>query len=169
MRFSAQTERLTLAAWPERTPEDDLRALRQMLTPPVLAPLPPQLHEKGDMAAWIAARQAVSSVIGLRARADGALLGLLQVMDAGDGPGGKEYRLGYMLAEAAWGKGYATEAARAVMADLAKRAPCTVHAGAERDNIASIRVLEKSGFTCVPDPNDPDGVTCHCVIAGGDG
>jgi [ribosomal protein S5]-alanine N-acetyltransferase len=55
--------------------------------------------------------------------------------------------LGYCLAEAAWGHGYATEAARALLqwafdtVDLNR-----VQAEADTRNLASARVLEKLGF-----------------------
>jgi len=55
--------------------------------------------------------------------------------------------LGYCLAEAAWGQGYATEAARALLQwafdtlDLNR-----VQAEADTRNVASARVLEKLGF-----------------------
>jgi RimJ/RimL family protein N-acetyltransferase len=55
--------------------------------------------------------------------------------------------LGYCFTEAAWGHGYATEAARAVLAwafdtlDLNR-----IQAEADTRNIASARVLEKLGF-----------------------
>ena len=55
--------------------------------------------------------------------------------------------LGYCLAEAAWGRGYATEAARSVLQwayetlDLNR-----VQSEADTRNVASARVLEKLGF-----------------------
>lgn len=60
------------------------------------------------------------------------------------------YELGYWLARSAWGRGYATEAARAVL-ELAfegLRLPRVI-AGHYLDNPASGRVLEKLGFTPV--------------------
>jgi RimJ/RimL family protein N-acetyltransferase len=55
--------------------------------------------------------------------------------------------LGYWLTPAAWGRGYATEAARAVI-DMARHAlPLRrVEASHHLDNPASRRVLEKIGF-----------------------
>jgi RimJ/RimL family protein N-acetyltransferase len=55
--------------------------------------------------------------------------------------------LGYWLTPAAWGRGYATEAARAVV-DMARHAlPLRrVEASHHLDNPASRRVLEKLGF-----------------------
>jgi RimJ/RimL family protein N-acetyltransferase len=62
-------------------------------------------------------------------------------------PDHRSASLGYCLAEAAWGHGYATEAARAVLQwafdtlDLNR-----VQAEADTRNVASARVLEKCGF-----------------------
>jgi len=61
-------------------------------------------------------------------------------------PHDQGWELGYWISEAAWGQGYATEAARA-FTDWAKaqnRAPLT--ASHFSDNPASGRVLEKVGF-----------------------
>jgi [ribosomal protein S5]-alanine N-acetyltransferase len=58
-----------------------------------------------------------------------------------------EYDLGYRLLEPHWGRGYATEAAAAVC-DFARHhlRGKRVVAKAMRDNLASRRVLEKSGL-----------------------
>ncbi len=55
---------------------------------------------------------------------------------------------GYVFARDAWGQGYATEAVEAVVA-LAFQTPSLrrVHARCHPQNKASVRVLEKSGFT----------------------
>ncbi len=54
---------------------------------------------------------------------------------------------GYVLSRDAWGRGYATEALRA-MVDLAREAGVTrLYALCHPDHRASIRVLEKNGFT----------------------
>ena len=62
-------------------------------------------------------------------------------------PGGEAWELGYWLTPDAWGRGYATEAARAVL-DIARHA-LGLHRVAARhycDNPASGRVLAKLGF-----------------------
>lgn len=62
-------------------------------------------------------------------------------------PGYRSASLGYCLDDAAWGQGYATEAARALLAwafdtlDLNR-----VQAETDTRNLASARVLEKLGF-----------------------
>ena len=84
--------------------------------------------------------------------ADGIVLGTVGLHRRGAGV----FELGYMLGPGAWGRGYATEAARAACAYGfgplgAARLTATVFA----DNPASMRVLEKLGFDG-PHPA-PDG------------
>jgi ribosomal-protein-alanine N-acetyltransferase len=88
--------------------------------------------------------------------ATGALIG-----DAGLWASGDEIELGYTLGRQWWGRGYATEAARACL-DVARR----LHLGdvvalAEPANTASLHVLEKLGMK-------PEGTRLaygrvHCV------
>jgi len=76
---------------------------------------------------------------------DGAFLGWVGL--TGYNPDYRSASLGYCLTEAAWGHGYATEAARALLQwafdtlDLNR-----VQAEADTRNAASARVLEKLGF-----------------------
>lgn len=62
--------------------------------------------------------------------------------------GGALFELGYWIGADFWGRGYATEAARALIAWLERDLGQTrVRATHFRDNAASARVLEKCGFT----------------------
>jgi [ribosomal protein S5]-alanine N-acetyltransferase len=76
---------------------------------------------------------------------DGVFLGWCSL--TGWNPDHRSARMGYCLREAAWGHGYATEAARAVLQwafdtlDLNR-----VQAETDTRNVASARVLEKLGF-----------------------
>ncbi|HOW98796.1 MAG TPA: GNAT family N-acetyltransferase [Kiritimatiellia bacterium] len=67
---------------------------------------------------------------------------------AGIRPCGSRIEIGYVLGRAWWGRGYATEAARALTA-WAMRQPSVyrVWATCDVDNKASARVLEKIGMT----------------------
>jgi [ribosomal protein S5]-alanine N-acetyltransferase len=79
--------------------------------------------------------------------ADGAFIGWCTLNDWN--PDYRSASLGYCFAEAAWGHGYATEAAGALVRwafqtlDLNR-----VQAEADTRNVASARVLEKLGFVC---------------------
>jgi RimJ/RimL family protein N-acetyltransferase len=80
---------------------------------------------------------------------------IIALRDTGAILGGIELRVdghrgefGYAIARPAWGRGYATEAARAVVETaLALPAIQRVWAYVDVDNVASVRVLEKVGFT----------------------
>ncbi|GAB5449166.1 GNAT family N-acetyltransferase [Gymnodinialimonas sp.] len=127
-----ETERLRVRPWSSAHSSE---ALAAVLTPAVLAPLPPPL-QKMDPEAWIAERLAESDVYAVEA--EGRLIGVMLLAPL------EVPHLGYLLAEHAWGKGYATELVRGVAAAIPGGA---LRAGVARDNPASIRVLEKAGFT----------------------
>ena len=62
-------------------------------------------------------------------------------------PGGISADFGYVLARSAWGRGYMTEAARAVVEyTLAQPSVWRIWAVCDVDNSASARVLEKAGL-----------------------
>jgi len=65
------------------------------------------------------------------------------------GAGNLEAELGYRLARAAWGQGYATEGARALVARAFALGMRRVVANVYEENLASRRVLEKLGMTLV--------------------
>jgi RimJ/RimL family protein N-acetyltransferase len=84
--------------------------------------------------------------LGAVERSSGRLVGWFQVEPAADAPG--EIELGYRLRPDAWGHGYATEGARALLADaLGRAAVRRVYAHALLANPASLRVLERIGMT----------------------
>jgi RimJ/RimL family protein N-acetyltransferase len=89
------------------------------------------------------------------ARRDGQLIGMIGLQEDGD--------FGYMLAQDAWGQGFATEMGRALVA-YADESPqwSSLKACVFEDNPASARVLEKLGFA--------EGAACsgHCASRGGD-
>lgn len=91
------------------------------------------------------AQEATGVRLAVDRRADGRFIGWCAVFGRNH-----EFRratLGYCFTEEAWGHGFATEAAGALLAwafptmDLNR-----VHAEADTRNIASVRVLEKLGF-----------------------
>jgi ribosomal-protein-alanine N-acetyltransferase len=83
------------------------------------------------------------SFLAVTERDGGALVG-----DAGLYPLGEDVELGYTLARSAWGRGYATELGRALVAHAFEvlGAPRVV-AQVEPGNAGSRRVLEKLGMT----------------------
>lgn len=129
-----ETKRLSIRPWSTDEPTDPLRAI---LTPPVLAHLPPPLQH-ADPERWIADRLDESEVYAVMT--DGALIGLVMLahFDA--------VHVGYLLAEDAWGQGFASELLHGLVKALSAKAPLDLRAGVAKDNPASARVLEKAGF-----------------------
>lgn len=71
------------------------------------------------------------------------LLGIVSVSPKN----GNSADLGYWLDQPAWSKGYATEAARAVLSHAFRKfGHSEIHSGAYEDNPASLAVLSKLGF-----------------------
>lgn len=82
---------------------------------------------------------------------------------------GPDIEIGWRLIRRAWGKGYATEAARPVVAHAFGTLclPCIV-ADIHPRNTASMRVAEKIGLTCKGD-GEYDGIPCkHYVMTAED-
>ncbi len=73
---------------------------------------------------------------------DDTLIGVVSIERLHD-----EWRLGYWLGRAHWGKGYMTEAVAAVVEHFFERKPGEVlYSGVFADNPASLRVQDKLGF-----------------------
>lgn len=74
-------------------------------------------------------------------RADDATIGA-----AGFGGDGHRVELGYVIGRRFWGRGFATEAVRALVLYARRRGIRTIDAYTFPDNPGSARVLEKTGF-----------------------
>jgi RimJ/RimL family protein N-acetyltransferase len=106
------------------SPEEALAVLRTRILP---------LYARYGMDRWAVVLRDSTSLIGL--------CGLRYL------PKTNEYDLGYRLLESHWGKGYATECARAVLEyGLLKLPGARIVGRAYLENVASIRVLEKIGM-----------------------
>jgi len=150
-----KTARLTVTDWRRDLDSPEQRqaleaALEDILTGPVLAPLPPPLQfvdGHRDIPGWMEARATESDVYCIRQTGAQTLIGILLLADDLDTPGPKTIRIGYLLAQSSWGKGYATELISGLVAHLEHGEPVLLMGGVASDNPASARVLEKAGFT----------------------
>ncbi|WP_417205734.1 GNAT family N-acetyltransferase [Antarctobacter sp.] len=129
--------------------------LKSLLTPAVLEHLPPGFGPEcgpQGMAQWIDVRREKAQVSLIEQ--DAELIGLLFLF----APEGEEARhLGYLLGEAYWGQGYASELVQGLVAHLRTGPPLSLHAGVTVDNPASARVLFKAGFS-EDQPDTQDGM-----------
>ncbi len=80
----------------------------------------------------------------IRERATGAFVGIVQFEER---PGG-ERELGYRLRPDMWGRGYASEAAEAVVSDGFAAGVTRVFAHALESNAGSIAVMRRAGLEC---------------------
>jgi RimJ/RimL family protein N-acetyltransferase len=103
----------------------------------------PHPYSLADAQAFIAAANAGGETVFLITAEGGRIIGACGV----DKRDGGEPEIGYWLGVRYWGKGYATEAARAVIDHAFGDLGCDVLlAGARVSNPASRRVLQKCGF-----------------------
>ena len=141
----ARTKRLTLRpGWPE-----EAESLHQTIAHEAVAMKLAQLpwpYTQADAEAFLSMPRGAADARFLILTHDAAypqMVGGIALTDHGSGL----MELGYWLTPTAWGRGYATEAARAVV-DMARHAlPARrIEARHHLDNAPSRRVLEKLGF-----------------------
>jgi RimJ/RimL family protein N-acetyltransferase len=128
-----------------------------ILTPPVTGALPPGWQgpfSEARARRWIAERDSEGTTLLAREHDSHDAIGLLILHEEPAGPGSiVEIRLGYLLAEAAWGKGLGGELVSGFV-DWCRVQPDvgSVVGGVLPGNVASIRILERVGFR--PDHRD---------------
>jgi len=152
------TERLAVAEWrsasPPWTEDRRIEVVCALLTEPVTRTLPPPWRGSYDATRarqWIGERDAEGTTLAVVERATGEAIGLVILFETSE-PAGVEVRLGYLLAETAWGKGFATELVRGLV-DWCRGTDgiASLAGGVEHGNVASARVLEKAGFELADD------------------
>ena len=156
-----RTERLEVGPWhdvAERWGIDLVEMVCAVLPPTTTASLPPDWHGDYDhdrAGRWIDERDAESPTLLIVHRAARRAIGLLVVFEDRQPGGGEELatvHLGYVLEEAAWGQGFASEVVEGFV-DWARRQPTlsSISAGVAVGNEASAAVLVKNGFVPIGD------------------
>jgi RimJ/RimL family protein N-acetyltransferase len=150
-----RTERLSVEEWRRTNDAAELAAVvSTMLTPPVTESLPPGWQGSYDPARarrWIAERDAEATTMLVSERSSGSGVGLLLLHEepAADAAG-IEVRLGYLLAERAWGRGLGGELVSGFVRWChAQPTVTSVVGGVAPGNVASMRILERNGFLLV--------------------
>ena len=147
--------------WAER---DLATVVPDMLTEPVTAPLPPAWHGTYSVErarTWIAERDAEGETLLIVDKETREAIGLVILFESRPSAdqAATEVRLGYLLAEAAWGRGFASELLAGFVIWCRGHPPiAAIIGGVARENLASARVLTKNGFARVPTtaPEDED-------------
>jgi len=157
-KYSYSTQRLLVREWHSLVPEEwiqqDLEVVvKNILTTQVTRSLPPVwqgIYSHDRARDWVLERDDEGVTLLAVEKISRKPIGLIILFETDNGPGGSELRLGYMLAESAWGKGLASEFISGFVEWCRNNEIASVTSGVERDNIASRRVLEKNGFVCEP-------------------
>lgn len=151
------TQRLVVKEWhsltsEDWTPQDLIDVVRAMLTTRVTRSLPKEwqgAYTVERARAWVKEREREGVTLLAVERSTRLPVGLVVLCEESN-ERGAEVSLGYLLAESAWGRGLASELVQGFEAWCHRAGIATVVAGVARDNVASLRVLEKSGFVRIP-------------------
>ncbi len=152
MTIQFQTNRLRITQV-ESVSDLATQSILALLTPKVTEHLPSEWQQvtRHELAAsWLSERLTESIVLSIKNQS-GRNIGLIFVFCADScftGQQDQGARIGYVLSEQSWGKGYATELLSGCLDYLAHFTQIvTLLAGVEPTNKASIKVLTKNGFT----------------------
>jgi len=121
------------------------------LSPNVTQSLPPAWQGDYSLSRakdWIAERDEEGITLIVVDKTSREAIGLLILLGSDND---QDFRLGYLLKESAWGRGYASELVQGFVEWSELNGVSSITGGVEVDNIASKRVLEKNGFIQAPD------------------
>ena len=157
-----RTDRLDVSEWHEATRTlgsevSLLEIVRAFLTPDVTSRLPSGWPgEFSDRRArdWIADRDAEGTTLLASSRDTGQPVGLVLLYESLGAAELPELRLGYLIEESQWGRGFASEMVKGVVAWARSASFGSIVAGVSSDNVPSQRVLEKSGFVRMSDESE---------------
>lgn len=150
-----ETERLSVAHWADTIAVPVARQnlatqLPDLLTSDVIAHLPPFFDlTVQNIDQWIDARDAESDIYLILEAGTDTIIGLMFLTL----PFNNDIHLGYLLGQAAWGQGYASE----LLAGLMLHVPKTgfrLLGGVGSENPASAHVLQKTGFQLLAELSD---------------
>ncbi len=155
-RFAIRFETARLEVLPWRTPGEDADLagfLEVLLDDEVTRWLPRSWQgpfPRERTLRWIERRDAEGTILRVLAKDSREPVGLLTLYGSVCAEGSAELRIGYLLARAAWGRGLASELVEGLVAWCrAQCGPGRLVAHVTPANLASRRVLEKSGFRLV--------------------
>ena len=157
-----ESERLLVKEWHspsrnERRPQDLPILVASMLTEPVTRWLLPAWQGNYTLeraSEWIRGRdeEGTTLLVFDKSTFDTVGLMILFEMPSEEDPGNQDVHLGYLLSEATWGKGIASELVEGFVS-WCRDQGCisSISGGVAHDNLASKRVLVKNGFQVVRD------------------
>ena len=152
---SFNTDRLIVKEWRALSDSDTdmVQSVITILTPRVTQSLPESWHGEYTVdraSRWIADRDQEGATLLVLDSASKTPIGLMILFESEDEGVGRCVRIGYSLAESAWGRGYGSELLKGFVDWCRTVDISSVIAGVARENRPSQRVLEKNGFDVLP-------------------
>jgi RimJ/RimL family protein N-acetyltransferase len=151
------TNRLIVGEWHKMSEGGPslIDVVAAILTTTTTQALPPDWqgdYSRARAELWVEERDAESPTLLVCVAESGAAAGLVMLFEERSADGVVEVRLGYVIEEALWGRGFASELV-AGLVDWCRTEGSirSISGGVEASNIASARVLEKNGFGLAPD------------------
>jgi ribosomal-protein-alanine N-acetyltransferase len=152
------TERLQVDPWhasAQRARLNLARVVAELLTDRTTVALPESWQGNYTVErarAWIAERDAESPTLLVMEAASARPVGLVVLAEVPLDESMVDVRIGYVIAEASWGQGFATELLSGLI-DWMRTEPSvrTLTGGVDLTNQASIRVMENNGFQRIAD------------------
>jgi ribosomal-protein-alanine N-acetyltransferase len=150
-RCAFATERLDVDEWHRASGGADLaKVVAATLTTAVTDPLPPGWQGQYDEARarhWVTERDAEGTTLLVTEGASAAPIGLVLLFEEPSGDGRfVDVRLGYLLAEHAWGRGLGGKLLSGLVGWCSAHEVRRLIGGVAPDNLASMRMLERAGF-----------------------
>lgn len=149
------TQRLSVGSWTNQTKANDsdkrfIDKVIEILTPNVVKALPAgwqDINTKDKAAQWIQDRASESHFLSIQSLQSDETIGFMFLYGFDSDSNMQDLRFGYLLSEKVWGRGLATEVIQGLIKWCKESENIrSISGGVERDNLGSIKVLEKSGF-----------------------
>lgn len=112
---------------------------------------------------WLFERKMDSNFYAISLTGSNEIIGFLFLYSENETRGSNELRLGYLISEAIWGKGIGSELIKGLVTwCYDTKSFSSISGGVEKENIGSIRVLEKNGFY-KSNEELPDGILLYKI------
>lgn len=168
-----ETERLVVEDWQNQN-EDVSAKLKfaqeviRILTPNVTKSLPDgwqNIKSLDQVNNWIFDRANESTFLTVNLRSNKRLIGFIFLFETESENKMTDIRFGYLLSETFWGKGIGTELVDGLVDWCRTNENIkSLSGGVENDNIGSIKVVEKTGFSLSKDSSPSDKVLFYEML-----
>lgn len=169
-RCSFSTRRLAVSSWSNQVKELDFKKsfaerVIKILTPNVTKALPDgwqNISTIDSAQEWIKNRDNESHFLTIQLSSTNETVGFIFIYESDSESKYYNLRFGYLLSEQVWNKGLGTELVEGLINWCRKEGDIkSISGGVETDNIGSIKVLEKTGFSASTIDNSTEQVVFY--------